>query len=114
MTDILTLLWWLIVAHVLADWCWQSSFIAENKGRVRLVMLVHCLAWAGVVCVPLVLFDCFAPWKVGFLFCLHWVCDGLKCGMMAKKKPVDARRTWRWIWYDQAFHLLQLIVVGVY
>ena len=78
-----------MVAHVLADFCWQGSWVAENKGKYRIVMLAHCIAWAGVLCVPLAIFNVLVWKQVLFLFSGHYMIEQWKAEKFLDKEPTD-------------------------
>ncbi len=39
----LTILWWLLVAHFIADYALQSEYIAMNKGKDDYVLFAHAM-----------------------------------------------------------------------
>jgi hypothetical protein len=98
------LLFWLCWAHFVADFPLQGDFLAMGKGKHWYLMLVHCAIWTGSCCIPLVVFDAFAWWKVGMFFVGHVVCDFWKCGW-----PRDEAHWWT-MYPDQLFHATQLLV----
>jgi len=106
------LLWWLIVAHCIADWACQGDLIIQKKGKYAVVMLVHCIAWAGVVSIPLALAGMMAPWKVPFLVFGHFVMDQWKCYKWAKWKGTE-EQFMKYVYIDQVWHLIQLLIVSV-
>lgn len=103
----LTLMFWLIVAHFIGDIALQSSWVANLKGDRWYIMLCHCVIWTGVCCIPLSIFGTFIWWKPVALFVGHFLCDSWK----ARKPKDDAH--WHLIYWDQAFHGLQLLLVAL-
>jgi hypothetical protein len=102
------LIFWLIIAHYVSDFALQSNWIAQNKGKLWYVLMSHCIIWTGICCIPLELFGSFAWWKPVFLFIGHFLSDRWK----ARQPNDDAH--WHLIYYDQAIHGLQLLIVGVF
>lgn len=93
---------WLFFAHYFGDIAFQSSWQAENKGKLWYVMLSHCMIWTGCICIALEYLGIFSLWKVVFLLLGHWLMDIWKC-----KKP----KAWKYIYPDQAWHIVQCIAV---
>lgn len=94
-----------VCAHYIGDFPLQGDFVAMNKGKYWYVMLAHCIIWAACICVVLKFYGLFAPWKIAALIIPHYLTDLWKC---RKPKTPEA---WKYIYPDQAIHLLQ--VVGV-
>lgn len=96
---------WLVFAHYIGDYAFQSSWMAENKGKDWYVMLSHCMIWTACISMALQFSGVFILWKVGFLAIGHAVCDILKCTSPERK----------WLIYpDQMFHFLQCLFVYIY
>lgn len=103
------LLLWLIFAHFIGDWALQSDWMAQNKGKYWFVMLAHCMIWTACICVVLKLTGRFDPCYDLLLLCgLHWIVDEEKCEFATKDNSLGKA-----LYIDQAFHLLQVIVVGI-
>ena len=96
----------IIFAHFIGDWALQGEFIAMNKGKHKIVMLVHCMIWAGCISFVLEYQGILVPWKVTMLVGLHWMMDDWKC------KNANGFPTWH-LYLDQAWHLLQCLIVWV-
>ncbi len=94
---------WLIFAHYIGDIAFQSIWQAENKSKYWYVMLSHCIIWTCCISVALQYIGLFAMWKVIFLIIGHGVCDEIKTHQKIK--------SWWKIYPDQAWHLIQLIIV---
>ena len=99
---------WLVFAHFIGDIALQSDWQAQNKGRFWYVMVSHCLIWTAVVCYTLLFLDIYSFWKAIFLVIGHFVCDSWK---VRKPKTPEA---WKFIYPDQAFHFVQLMVVFLF
>jgi len=96
---------WLIFAHFIGDIALQSSWQADNKGKLWYVMLSHCMIWTALICIGLQFLGIFAFWKVLFLFGGHYLIDTWKA-----KKP-KTPENWKYIYSDQLGHLTQIIIV---
>lgn len=105
----------LIFAHIIADWALQPQHMADQKGKYWFVMAAHCLVWTGCLCFVLEYFNMFAWWKVCMLFIFHWAMDKKKCKEYAARVPFEFNYTkdFIWMYVDQAFHILQCIIVGI-
>jgi len=96
---------WLLFAHYIGDIALQSDRQAKNKGDLWYVMFSHCMIWTALVCVALQFLGLYAFWKVLFLLFGHWICDRWKSSKLRTPE------TWHYIYYDQAWHIIQLLVV---
>lgn len=96
---------WLLFAHYIGDIALQSDWQAKNKGKLWYVMFSHCMIWVACICVGLQFLGLYALWKVLFLLLGHWICDKWKAN-----KP-QTPEAWHFIYYDQAWHIVQLGVV---
>lgn len=101
----LELLWFMIIAHCLADMCWQPSFIAHNKNRKFVLMFFHALTVTGVISIALYIFNVFTFAAVFFLLWTHILIDTWK-----SRQPKDDDHFWC-IYVDQGLHLLTMIIV---
>jgi hypothetical protein len=99
------LLFWLVCAHYIGDIALQSPWQADNKGKLWYVMLSHVMIWTTCICIPLKLFGVMGWWHPVFLFVGHFVIDKWKAS-----KPRDAEY-WHLIYYDQAMHGIQILIV---
>lgn len=97
---------WLLFAHYIGDIALQDRWQADNKGKQWYVMLCHTMIWTGCVCAALQFLGIYAFWKVCFLLAGHWICDKWKSGQLTRTPE-----TWRYVYYDQAWHIIQLLVV---
>ncbi len=103
----------LIFAHIITDWSLQPEWMANNKGKYWFVMAAHCLVWTGGLCFALEYFNLFAWWKILFLFAGHYVCDLWKCKAY-EKVPFCQQKSYKHMYIDQAWHILQCIVVVMF
>ncbi len=99
---------WLLFAHYIGDIALQSNWQAQNKGKLWYVMFSHCMIWTACICVGLQFLGIFAFWKVLFLLFGHWICDNWKA-----KKP-QTPENWKYIYPDQAWHIIQIIIVYIF
>ena len=114
------LLFWMIVAHFVADYGLQSGWVAAHKGKHAVVLIAHSMIWTGAVMLPVVLFKEFELIHVAFLFGGHaavdygksLLLDGL--GYYEKKDDKDEamiKTAWRLVTVDQLFHAFQILLV---
>ena len=97
---------WLIFAHFIGDGALQSEWVAVHKGRKPHVMFGHAMIYVTCVSVVLQGLGIYAFWKVPFIVIGHMCCDWVKCD--ARERSGDKIL---FIWLDQVFHLIQLLVV---
>jgi hypothetical protein len=96
---------WMIGAHYIGDIALQHDWMAQMKGKRWYIMLAHCAIWTTCICVPLRLFGVLEFWMPVLLLGGHWFSDKLK-----SRIPKDDVN-WNYIYYDQAFHGIQLFIV---
>lgn len=107
----------LVLVHLIADFAFQSEFMAKYKQESWVVMSIHSFIWTGCVFLALMWYKDFkhvsdVAWWIGpwFLYGGHYFCDTLKCGLLKVdpwKNHVKAL-----FHSDQVFHLFQLLVVA--
>ena len=117
MLEIFRIMMWLVFAHFIGDIALQSSWQADNKGKYWYVMLSHCMIWTACICIalrfvycsPLSIYQFYSVplWKVLFLLVGHVICDSWK-----SRQPKTPEHWWK-VYLDQAFHFLQLLIVGL-
>jgi len=125
---------WLLLAHFLVDWCWQSSFIAENKHKMWMIMFAHCAAWSLALGAVLSYFEAFAWWKLVMLFVIHWIEDLWKAKKVADVNAlgiayppfqlsgfyIDQYDYWKHKYFtwlltiDQSVHIVQIAVCVIF
>jgi len=96
---------WLLFAHYIGDIALQSSWQADNKGRYWYVLFSHAMIWTACASMVLEYLGLFELWKVALLLFGHMWMDWLKSTL--PKTPEN----WKYIYPDQAFHILQLLIV---
>ena len=99
----------LLAGHVLADFVFQSRWMAENKPHSKRALAAHALE-VGVVQVALVLWFAWHPLALVYVALIA----GTHFGIDAAKLRLDAcLPRWRmsWFWLDQAVHLAVLAFV---
>jgi len=99
---------WLVFAHFIGDIALQSGWQADNKGKHWYVMLAHCMIWTALICVALEYLQILTLWKFLFLLVGHFICDSWKARIL---KTLE---NWKWIYPDQGFHFLQLLIVYIF
>jgi hypothetical protein len=97
---------WLLFAHVLGDFALQTETIYNKKYTDTMWLIAHCLIWTGCICVALQFIGNYHLWKFLFLFTGHYIMDITKC---KSHNPEDKFV----VYFDQAVHLLQLLIVRV-
>lgn len=102
------ILYLMILAHLLYDFHWQGSFIADNKGKRLFLLFIHALTWAMFVGLPLIYFkDNYFALKIVFLFGTHFFID------YWKSHQPRTEENFYLIYIDQALHLLSILIVVV-
>lgn len=96
---------WLIFAHFIGDWAFQTDWIAQNKPKHWYVLFAHSMVWTACVCMALEYLGLYNEWKVGWLVVGHFIMDGWKC----RQPRTD--RCWWTIYPDQLWHIFQCWVV---
>lgn len=72
-------IFWLLFAHLLADYPLQGEFLAKMKGKNHIVLASHTGIWTGTICLALVLLGIdFTTIDVLLLFVVHYVVDHMK------------------------------------
>jgi len=99
---------WLLFAHFIGDIALQSDWQAQNKGRYWYVMLSHCMIWSACICIALQYLGIFSLWKALFLVAGHAVSDYIKT-----RQPKTPEYWWC-IYPDQAWHLIQCVIVYLF
>ncbi len=95
---------WLIWAHFIGDFAFQTEYIAANK-KSWYICIVHSVIWTGCVVMALEYCKINAPWKWPFLCIVHCLVD---------KARVDAPKSLDnplWFYVDQLIHFIQLEIV---
>jgi hypothetical protein len=98
--------YFILLVHLLYDFHWQGPFIAENKGKNIFILFVHSITWALLIGAILLLGGIFFWWKLIFLLFTHMIIDKWNCNLV-----LENRANWASSYYDQAFHLITIIIV---
>lgn len=88
---------WVIVCHIIGDYVFQTTYIAEEKKKNAYIMFVHCIAY----CIPFIL-RYNMTYKIVILFTTHIIIDTLK----THTKYIN-------YWQDQVMHYIIAIVLFV-
>ena len=103
----LTLIWFMIVAHCIADMCIQPSFIAHNKGRIFGLMFFHALTVTGIITIPMFLFNSFSLQAIIILLVSHIIIDTWK----SRQIKDDAHFWCNYV--DQFSHLVFIVIASL-
>ncbi len=102
----------LLTAHLIADYPLQGEFLAQNKGNNLLLMITHCIIWAGllttVISLNLKLSDSHFIGVFLMLGSIHYAIDVTKC-FFSKLFPNQSLTVLLWI--DQLLHVGQIVSV---
>ena len=98
---------WLFFAHAFGDFAFQSGWMGENKRTNWIALIAHCVVWTACISIALQYLGLFHPWHVLFLILGHAVMDKMK----SKHPAVGNYRSYRLMCIDQAFHMIQCVVV---
>ena len=100
---------WLLFAHLLADYPLQGDFLATQKGKNPIALLSHAGIWTGSVTLVLILLGYHpSALVVGSLFVVHAIADVFKARKMFWYKRMDALKAGLLV--DQLIHVAQIIV----
>ncbi|TAE86094.1 MAG: DUF3307 domain-containing protein [Bacteroidetes bacterium] len=92
----------LMMAHVLADFVFQSKHMVDNKNWFSKPMLQH----IGIVAAATVVFT--FSWQLTLaVTSIHWVIDGCKCSLKRKYPERESAL----FFADQFAHILSIIVI---
>jgi len=96
---------WLLFAHYIGDFALNTDWMALNKGKNWYIMFAHCMVWATPIAIVLEFLSILSFWKIGFLIVGHFIIDSWR---VKRTSPNDF---WKFLYYDQILHILQLFVV---
>jgi len=91
--------------HLLGDYVFQGSVISFNKGKNKLILLIHSIIWSYCIFFGLLFIDKETVWKILFLIVGHFLIDYWKCNKRNNNQLLA-----RDIYIDQGLHLLQILV----
>lgn len=125
-------IFYLLLAHFVADYAWQSDFMAKAKADNLLILMTHCLIWTFAVGAALTYTGLYASWQLWWLFFGHFAMDFLKSRgyighmceafyflMFPDRRPRMSEAPYKgWmndpvrlpLWIDQLWHIFQLAV----
>lgn len=112
----MNLILFIILLHYIADWGLQTTFVAENKGKYIDIMFAHCMVWAGVISIGLLIADRFTLVKFLFLFAGHFTMDTFKMRKIqypCSNRQEDESRNIKLLRIDQAVHIIQCCLVAL-
>lgn len=98
----------LVYAHHMGDMVFQTSFMAKKKKESILAMLGHIVIYTGTVTMALLFLSMYAWWKPILLFFGHLLVD-----MWKSRIPKDEKH-WNHLYYDQAMHLIQILIIWMW
>lgn len=101
--NILLIIIWL---HFIADFLFQSDWMAINKSKNIKALLVHCIIYT----LPFFLFS--TPWFWIFVFSSHLIIDGISSKVTTWLHKKNERH-WFFvvIGFDQAIHMTTLVLL---
>ena len=122
---------WLILCHCVFDYPLQGSFLSTAKSKYNFLLAVHSLAWGFGMAAVLHFLGLLTTPKIVFLITGHFAMDWYKCHLMVPHlrsfffpKSWKIPKQWKLedtplindplqlpLWIDQAFHLLQMLLV---
>jgi len=102
--------WKMLLAHFVTDFVLQPDSLAENKGKLK-VLLIHCLIFFILATLSLLpVFSYRSVTALGLLSAFHGIIDYLKDVLQRRK----GRDFWPYFVGDQALHLLGIGVVFLF
>ena len=111
----------LVFVHFVFDFCLQSKFMSDYKGKLPFVMFVHVFVWTWAVCMMAGFYGTLPYWAIPFLFIGHWIADAGKIRMIEKEnldgadeKNQDVLSRLKFLFHaDQVWHLMQLAIITI-
>lgn len=103
----------LVFAHLLADYPLQSDFLANMKGKNKIVLVSHAGIWTGTILLAVYLLGFEVTlFDVVTLFVVHAIADHLKAKPVGIYKKLDSLKGG--LLLDQSIHILQILVSMTY
>jgi hypothetical protein len=100
---------WLLVGHVVGDYLFQIRWMAENKSRRFLPLIVHSAVYTLIVALFSLLKGGLSWQGIGLIFLCHVILDQRKfIEFWAKYITGTANIEWLKIALDQSWHILIL------
>jgi Protein of unknown function (DUF3307) len=101
---------WLLFAHLLADYPLQGEFLATMKGKNNIILATHAGIWTGMICLAMSLLGIsFTALDVVLLFTVHTIADYLKAKNIWFYKKLNPLSSGLLV--DQSIHVLQILAV---
>lgn len=101
------------LAHLLADFFLQNSWMAKGKSERFEPLAVHCLVYAGVMLIPFLFFFniLFAFFAAGLIYVCHIATDGFtSCVSKHYFEKGEIRKGFMVIGVDQTLHFFQILL----
>lgn len=99
----------LIGLHNLAD-TFQPGWLINDKKKYVFAHYTHAVCWAFIMYVGLICLGIDEPWKFFFLAVIHFFIDYTFYILL----PKWYNKTYNWVWFDQALHYLQILIVWMF
>ena len=99
----------LIFLHHFGDVWGQPSWLIKAKSKHLWAIYEHCMVWTGLICMGLIYFDNFEPWKFVFLLFVHFIIDMFFYQILPQLR--NKKKQYWYIYPDQALHYTQILVV---
>ena len=111
----------LVFIHFVFDFCLQSKFMSDYKGKLPFVMGVHVFVWTWAVSMMVTFYTVLSLWVPIFLFVGHWFSYKYKMMLIDKEKldgadesNPDVLARLKFLFHaDQVWHLVQLAIVAL-
>lgn len=103
----------LLFAHLLADYPLQGDFLANMKGKNKIVLVTHAAIWTGTISVAFFLlgFTVTIPMILS-LFIVHAIADHMKAAKVGFYKKLDPLGAGLAI--DQLIHVGQILSLLIF
>lgn len=97
---------WIILAHYIADYPLQGSFLAQTKGKYFYSLLAHSIIYGLTIALAFKLLGVFSILKAFILVISHILIDYKKATAKNKYKALTT-----YLYIDQALHLAINVVL---
>jgi hypothetical protein len=112
---------YLMFAHFVLDFSFQSEFMSKFKYKLPFVMFVHVFIWTFGLYAMSDLLSMNVPlflWPV--MFAVHYYTDWFKCSLIEKlesktliAQDVKNKMIKKWFHIDQAVHIVQVLLLSL-
>ncbi|AXH99994.1 DUF3307 domain-containing protein [Sporosarcina sp. PTS2304] len=107
---------YLLLGHLVGDFLFQSSWMAMNKAKQWIPLLIHCIIYTATVSIAILIGGfSLSPFAVGILFFSHVILDKRVFVVWWAKTFMSVTQptgNWLIIVADQVFHLLILGIIA--